>query len=254
MKKLVLYTASILLTSLVACNEHVGSWGELIITSPSKSSITRIQTSKTITVSAKPLGEDVVHQYKIQLLLASSSLDIDSSTTEQAYVKNFLYISEPNETTPTIEKTITIPKDYLPGNYSLLVSAIINGNSEARDTVQVTIFNEIDTLAPTVSIIYPENNTTIGKSDSLQIGIYTSDLFSNNQEGSLYDISIDMIHQDSQVKINLFKTTRLKQAGFELDNAIKLPAGIAGGNYKLQVTSVDRYNNVAIESVAIKVE
>src|SRR5690606_30970409 len=98
MKKLILYTTSFLMASLVACNESVGSWGELVITSPSKTSVTRIQTSKTITVSAKPLGEDIVHQYKIQLLLGGSSLDIDSSTTGQAYVKNFLFISDPNET------------------------------------------------------------------------------------------------------------------------------------------------------------
>ncbi len=254
MKKIILYSSVLLALSLFSCSEKNGSWGELIITAPSKSNVTRIQAGKMLTVTAKPLGEDKVNQYKIQLLLSNTSLDIDTSSMEQAYVKNFLFISDPNVSQPEISQLITIPKDYLSGNYSLLVSAIVNGSTEAKDTVQIVIFNEIDTIAPSITIMNPENNTVIGKSDSLLLGVYTRDLLSSNDEGSLFDVSVDLIHQDTQIKSNLFKTTRLKQAGLEIDKSIKLPAGLAGGNYKLQVTSVDRYNNVAIQSIALKVE
>lgn len=255
MKKILTYSTLVIISSLLfACNETNGSWGELIIASPNKSKVERYATGSAIQVAAKSLGSDMISQYKVQLQLSKNSIQIDTSAFEEAFSSTFLYISSPNQSFPSINYDLVVPIDFLPGQYHLLVSGIVNSNSEAKDTVSIVIYNEIDTVSPSIVIISPESNFVIGKSDSLTLGVYTSDLMAYDKQGILYQVSVDIIQVSTGVQTNIFKKTKLKQHELEINQVVKLPSGLAGGNYKLQVTSVDRYNNVATKSIPFKVE
>lgn len=255
MKKLLTYSTLVIISSiLLACNETKGSWGELIIASPNKSKVERYATGGTCQVTAKSLGDDMINQYKVQLQLSQKSLQIDTSAMGEVFSSTFLYISSPNQSFPSINYDLVVPKDFLPGHYHLLVSGIVNGNSEVKDTTNIIIYNDIDTVSPTITIISPEANFVVGKSDSLTLGVYTSDLMAYDKQGVLFQVSVDLIYTSTGVQTNIFKKTKLKQAALEIDQVVKLPAGLAGGNYSLQVTSVDRFNNVATQSIPFKVQ
>lgn len=249
MKKIVVFYLSLVLVLITSCTED-GANSKISISTPSPDF--KILVGNNLNTIAS-LDQGNMNQYKVELKLISPCEDIDSAGGVNFINTNYVFVSGANYNEPNFSHAISLDPQFLPGYYYLIASAIVNSSSSISDTVNVYIQNAIDTIKPVSTFSMPSASTTINREDTIKIRGEITELLTNSSPGNMKRIKITMIANFSgQPTLNLYSF-----AGNPINDSIKvnykIPASIMTGNYTMEVSLLDEFNNFKTYTFSVSV-
>lgn len=245
MKNSILFLLSIVAAcSFSSCGGGDGLKPDVEVAIPAPN--TRYWVGSQILIDAILTNNSIIDQYKIELKLAPPCEVLDSawvnSTWEIFGNNSYLFVSPPAYNGTVIQGVIDIPLKFTPGKYHLIVSALNNQFNEGRDTVPVIIGNQLDTVAPEITLVSPVDGATIAKGDTLKITGSVNEVVSDLSAGGMHRIKITLVPQFSGFNsIEIFNSTTSSIT--EINQQYIIGSSIQAGNYIIRLVAIDAFNN-----------
>lgn len=230
--------------SISSCGEGDGLKPDVEVTTPTPNS--RYWVGSQILIEAILTNNSIIDQYKIELMLAPPCEALDSAWVNNTWEifgnNSYLFVSPPAYNGTMIQGVVDIPLKFTPGKYYLVVSALNNQFNEGRDTVPVIIGNQLDTIAPEITLISPVDGSSIAKGDTLKIIGSVNEVVSDLTAGGMHLIKITLIPQFSGFNpIEIFNSTTSMVT--EINQQYIISSSIQAGNYIIRLVAIDAFNN-----------
>lgn len=255
MKNSILLRFSIVALGIfLSCGGGDGLKPDVEITTPASNA--RYWVDSQIMIDAILTNNSIIDQYKIELKLAPPCEVLDSAlingTWEVFGNSSYLFVSPPSYNGTMIQSVIDIPQKFIPGRYHLIISALNNQFNEGKDTVPITISNQLDTVAPEITLISPIDGSSIAKGDTLKILGSVNELLSDNSAGGIHRIKITLVPQFSGYNsIEIFNSTNYSVTS--INHEYVFSNTLQTGNYILRLTAIDAFNNFKLINLGLSI-
>lgn len=240
--------------SSLSCSDNDGLKPDVEVTTPAPNA--RYWVGSQIMIDAILTNNSIIDQYKIELKLAPPCEVLDSAlvngTWEVFGNSSYLFVSPPSYNGTVIQSVIDIPLKFTPGKYNLIVSALNNQFNEGKDTVPIIISNQLDTIAPEITLTSPLDGFSIVRNDTLKILGSVNELLSDNSAGGMHRIKIMLVPQFSGYNsIEIFNSTNYSVTSINHEYVIS--NALQTGNYILRIVAIDAFNNFKLINLGLSI-
>lgn len=242
---------SIFSVFIISCSGH-GIMPDVKITTPLSGA--RYFVGSQIAIEASLTNDELIDQYKVEMKLALPCEPLDSTSSGSILFGNhsYLFVSSTHYGQSHISETISIPANFTPGNYHLIVSALNNQFNEGHDTLLISILNPIDTVPAQLSFSSPLESSSWSKGDTLRITGEVNDTRSDLSAGAIHRVKIMLVPQFSgPSSIELYNNTEPNLLFIE--KTYFLAATLPAGKYILRIMALDEFNNTTNLNIGITI-
>lgn len=245
-----LFLSALLAVVLFSCAKDPVT-PEVNMISPNEGNV--FTTNSSIVVQAMLADGLIIDQYKVQLRLSSPSEVIDS-TSDLIYFADsaYLYVSGQSYNQNSFQHVVNIGADFTPGSYYLVVAALNSQYNEGKDTLNISIVNVTDSVAPVVNVTLPAGASSFHKLDTLDLFAVCTDVRTNLSAGVIrrIKVTIDPVFS-GQAAVDVVNEF-LPQSD-TVNAQYVIPNSFNTGSYIVRYTVLDEFNNAAIREISITV-
>lgn len=229
----------LVLIILASCNDKDTEEPEVFINEPTAGTV--VNTGGNLHIDVTLSDNEGLAQYRIKVVKNFSGPYAKTDTIE---AWNHIEVGDASGTDQTISKDIEISSDAAAGNYYLLLSCVDVNNWESEvDTVEFSVVNTQDTVAPTILLNSPAVMQEFNIGDTILLYVLVSD--------DLKVLDVNAIVQADSDSSKVFETTTSINASNGNMYTTTPTNTWSAGSYTIYYTAYDSVNNQAEEVVPI---
>lgn len=161
-----------------------------------------------------------------------------------AKVFRMVYVKNVDGTAANEIVAVKVDQYSISGNYNLIIDCVdATGNQAEPVSLNFIVKNKIDSIGPQINIITPAEGAVFPNDTTIRLGVLFEDFRSNNGEGFVYDFTLKIYKISNEEEIFTFsQIINKKSPQSYMQN---LPVFSETGEYRIEITSRDDFNNLS---------